>query len=121
MSVKLSEPKLCQVNENGEWEECKDGKISLRKLTANARQKDGRALIYEPVETSIDHIPIDRLVKEITDQTISEARKGRSETSIYITYIDHRKLLYRQVHELLNVLYEDFEEYFYILEAMLVE
>ena len=107
----FSEPKLCQVNENGEWEECKDGKVNLRKLTANACQVDGRRIIYEPVETSIDHIPIDRLVKEITDQAISEAQKGRSETSIYITYIDHRKLLYRQVHELLSVLYERLEKY----------
>lgn len=111
VSIKLSEQKLCQLNENGEWEECKDSKISLKTLTATSRQADGRRLIYEPVETSIDHIPIDRLVKEITDQAISEAQKGRSETSIYISYIDHRKLLYRQVHELLSVLYERLEKY----------
>ena len=61
----FSEPKLCQVNENGEWEECKDGKVNLRKLTANARQADGRPPIKTTVKTSINHLPIDEMVEKL--------------------------------------------------------
>ena len=112
VSIELSEPKLCQVNEDGEWEECKDGKISLRKLATVARQKDGRPPIEEPIETSIDHLPIDRLVKEITEKAISRAKNGQTETYIDIYYLDNQYLLYRQVHELLNVLYKRLEDMF---------
>lgn len=39
VSIELSEPKLCQVNKDGEWEECKDGKVSLRKSNCSTSKR----------------------------------------------------------------------------------
>ena len=111
VSIELSEPKLCQVNEDGEWEECKDGKISLRKLTNKVRKADGKFLISEPIETSVDHLPIDRMVKEITDKAVSKSQEGMNCASIDFS-IYHGDISDRQEYELLNVLYDKLSEIF---------
>lgn len=107
----LSEPKLCQVNEDGEWEECKDGKVSLRKLTNKVRKADGKFLISEPIETSVDHLPIYRMIKEITDKAVSKAQEGMNGASIDFS-IYHGDITDRQEYELLNVLYSKLSEIF---------
>lgn len=112
VSVKLSEPKLCQVNEDGEWEECKDGKISLRKLTNKVRKAEGKFLISEPIETSIDHLPVDRMIEEITEKVVSKAQEGMSEAHIDCIFICYLDVTDRQEYELLNVLYNKLSEVF---------
>lgn len=112
VSIELSEQKLCQVNENGEWEECKDGKISLRKLTNKACQEDGKFLISEPIETSIDHLPIDRMVKKITEEAVNKAQEGMSEAYADFLSIYNGDVTERQEYELLNVLYSKLSEVF---------
>lgn len=112
VSIELSEQKLCQVNENGEWEECKDGKISLRKLTANARQADGRPLIKTTVKTSIDHLPIDEMVEKIKDKALRNAQSGLNAVSTDFLFIYHNDTTDRQEYELLNVLYSKLSDVF---------
>ena len=111
VSIKLSEQKLYQLNEDGEWKECKDGKISLRKLTNKVRKAEGRFLISEPIETSIDHLPIDRIVKKITEKAVSKAQEGMNYTIIDFS-IYHGDISDRQEYELLNVLYSKLSEVF---------
>lgn len=111
VSVTLSEPKLYQVNEHDEWEECKDGKVSLRKLTNTVRKAEGKFLISEPIETSITHLPIDRIVKKITEKSVSKAREGMNCASIdFLIY--YGDITDRQEYELLNVLYSKLSEVF---------
>ena len=112
VSVKLSEPKLCQVNEDGEWEECKDGKISLRKLATVVRQKDGRPPIEEPIETNIDHLPIDSMVESLRDKALRNAQNGTNTANVDFLNIYYGSITERQEHELLNVLYSKFSEIF---------
>lgn len=109
----FSEPKLCQVNENGEWEECKDGKVNLRKLTANARQADGRQPIDgQPVKTSIDHLPIDEMVEKIKDKALRNAQSGLNAVSTDFLFIYHNDTTERQEYELLNALYSKLSDIF---------
>lgn len=112
VSIKLSEQKLCQVNEDGEWEECKDGKISLRKLATVARQSDGRPPIGEPIETSIDHLPIDEMVESLRDKALRNAQNGTDTANVDFLNIYYGSITERQEHELLNVLYSKFLEIF---------
>lgn len=112
VSIKLSEPKLCQVNENGEWEECKDDKISLRKLTANTRQADGRPPIKTTVKTSIDHLPIDEMVEKIKDKALRNAQSGLNAVSTDFLFIYHNDTTERQEYELLNALYSKLSDIF---------
>ena len=109
----FSEPKLCQVNENGEWEECKDGKVNLRKLTANARQADGRQPIDEqPVKTSIDHLPINIMIEEIKDKALRNTKDGLNKVYSEFVSISYNDVSDRQEYELLKVLYEKLGETF---------
>ena len=108
----FSEPKLCQVNKNGEWEECKDGKVNLRKLTANARQADGRPPIKTTVKTSIDHLPIDEMVEKIKDKALRNAKSGLNAVSTDFLFIYHNDTTERQEYELLNVLYSKLSNIF---------
>lgn len=112
VSIELSKPKLCQVNEDGEWEECKDGKVNLRKLTANARQEDGRPPIKTTVKTSIDHLPIDEMVKKIKDKALRNAQSGLNAVSTDFLFIYHNDTTERQEYELLNVLYSKLSDIF---------
>lgn len=112
VSIKLSEPKLCQLNENGEWEECKDGKVNLRKLTASARQANGRPPIKTTIKTSIDHLPIDEMVKKIKDKALRNAQSGLNSVSTDFLFIYHNDTTERQEYELLNVLYSKLSDIF---------
>lgn len=113
VSIKLSEPKLCQLNENGEWEECKDGKVNLRKLTASARQADGRQPIDEqPVKTSIDHLPINIMVEEIKDKALRNTKDGLNKVYSEFVSISYNDVSDRQEYELLKVLYKKLGETF---------
>lgn len=113
VSIKLSEQKLCQLNENGEWEECKDDKISLRKLTANTRQADGRQPIDgQPVKTSIDHLPINIMVEEIKDKALRNTKDGLNKVYSEFVSISYNDVSDRQEYELLKVLYEKLGETF---------
>lgn len=109
----FSEQKLCQVNVNGEWEDCKDGKISLRNLTAHARQVDGRQPIDEqPVKTSIDHLPINIMVEEIKDKALRNTKDGLNKVYSEFVSISYNDVSDRQEYELLKVLYEKLGETF---------
>lgn len=108
----FSEPKLCQVNENGEWEECKDDKVNLRKLTANARQADGRPPIKTTVKTSIDHLPVNIMVEEIKDKALRNTKDGLNKVYSEFVSISYNDVSDRQEYELLKVLYEKLGETF---------
>lgn len=108
----FSEETLCQLNENGEWEECKDGKINLGKLTANARQADGRPPIKTTIKTSIDHLPIDEMVKKIKDKALRNAQSGLNAVSTDFLFIYHNDTTERQEYELLNLLYSKLSDIF---------
>lgn len=112
VSIKLSEQKLCQLNENGEWEECKDGKISLKTLTTTSRQADGRPPLKDNIEISINHLPIDKMVQEITDKALSNAKSGMNRAYIDFYSIYNEDISYRQEYELLNILYSKLEDTF---------
>lgn len=112
VSTELSEPKLCQVNEDGKWEECKDGKVNLRKLTAHARQADGRPPIKTTVKASIGHLPIDEMVEKIKDKALRNAQSGLNEVSTDFLFIYHNDTTERQEYELLNVLYSKLSDIF---------
>lgn len=108
----FSEQKLCQVNANGEWEECKDGKVNLRKLTASARQADGKPPIKTTIKTSIDHLPIDEMVEKIKDKALRNAQSGLNAVSTNFLFIYHNDTTDRQEYELLNVLYSKLSDIF---------
>lgn len=112
VSIELSEPKLCQVNEDGKWEECKDGKISLKTLTATSRQADGKITLKGKIETSIEHFPIDRMAQEITDKALSNAKSGMDRAYTDFLSIRNSDISYRQEYELLSVLYKKLGETF---------
>ncbi|MBF1543662.1 MAG: hypothetical protein HXO06_00530 [Prevotella salivae] len=112
VSIKLSKPKLCQVNENDEWEECKDGNVNLRKLTANARQADGKPPIKTTIKTSIDHLPIDEMVEKIKDKALRNAQSGLNAVSTDFLFIYHNDTTERQEYELLNALYSKLSDIF---------
>ena len=111
VSIELSEPKLCQINEDGEWEECRDEKISLRKLN-KVRKADGKFLISEPIKTSIDHLPIDEMVEKIKDKALRNAQSGLNAVSTDFIFIYHNDTTERQEYELLNVLYSKLSDIF---------
>lgn len=112
VSIKLYEPKLCQLNENGEWEECKDGKVNLRKLTASARQADGKPPIKTTIKTSIDHLPINIMVEEIKDKALRNTKDGLNKVYSEFVSISYNDVSDRQEYELLKVLYEKLGETF---------
>ena len=112
VSIELSEQKLCQVNENGEWEECKDGKISLRKLTNKACQEDGRFQIVESIKTSVDHLPIDRMVETIKINALRSAKNGTNTAYASFISIYQNDITERQEYKLLNVLYSKLSDIF---------
>lgn len=112
VSIKLSEPKLCQLNENGEWEECKDGKISLRKLTNKACQKDGRFPIVESIKASVDYLPIDRMVETIKVNALRNAQNGNNTAYASFMSIYQNDITERQEYKLLNVLYSKLSDIF---------
>lgn len=85
--------------------------MNLRELTNKVRKSDGKFLISEPIETSIDHLPIDIMVEEIADKAVSKAQEGMSGTYIDF-FIYHGDITDRQEHELLNVLYSKLSEVF---------
>lgn len=85
--------------------------MNLREITNKARQEDGRFPIVESIKTSVDHLPIDRMVKEITEKAISKAKEGMNYTSIDFS-IYHGDITDRQEYELLNVLYSKLSKVF---------
>lgn len=85
--------------------------MNLRKLTNKVRKEEGKFLISEPIETSIDHLPIDRMVKKITEKAVNKAQEGMAGTSIDFS-IYHGDISDRQEYELLNVLYSKLSEVF---------
>lgn len=111
VSIKLSEQKLYQLNEDGEWKECKDGKISLHQLTATSRQADGRPPLKDKVNTNINHLPIDTMAKEITDKALSNAKSGMNRAYVDFS-ICNEDISYRQEYELLNILYSKLADTF---------
>lgn len=85
--------------------------MNLRELTNKVRKSEGKFLISEPIETDIDHLPIDRMVKKITEESISKAQEGMN-CAIVDFYIYHGDISERQEYELLNVLYSKLSELF---------
>lgn len=112
VSIELSEPKICQVNEDGEWEECKDGKVNLRKLANKVRKEDGRPTIDEPIKTSISHLPIDSMIESLRDKALRNAQNGTNAAYVDFLNIYYGRITERQEHELLNVLYNKLSEVF---------
>ena len=85
--------------------------MNLREIANKERKVDGRFLLSEPIETSVDHLPIDIMVKKITEKAVNKAREGMSGT--YINFFTcHGDITDRQEHELLNVLYSKLSEVF---------
>lgn len=85
--------------------------MNLRELTNKVRKEDGKFLISVPIETSIDHLPIDRMVEEITEKAVIKAQEGMNCASIDFS-IYHGDISDRQEYELLNVLYSKLSEVF---------
>lgn len=85
--------------------------MNLREITNKVRKEEGRFLISEPIETGIDHLPIDRMVKKITEKAVSKAQEGMAGTSVDFS-IYHGDISDRQEYELLNVLYSKLSEVF---------
>ena len=90
----------------------KDGKISLRKITNEKRQADGKLPINEQIDTNIDYLPIDRMVEIITDKVLSSAKDGSNTAHADFILIYHNGMTERQEYELLNVLYSRLSEMF---------
>ena len=85
--------------------------MNLRELTNKVRKAEGKFMISEPIETSIDHLPIDRMVEEITEKAVSKAQEGMNYASIDFS-IYHGDISDRQEYELLNVLYSKLSDVF---------
>ena len=85
--------------------------MNLRELTNKVRKAEGKFLISEPIETSIDHLPIDRMVEQITEKSVNKAQEGMNCTIVDF-YIYHGDITDRQEYELLNVLYSKLSEVF---------
>lgn len=86
--------------------------MNLRELTNKVRKAEGKFLISEPIETSIDHLPIDRMVKKITEEAVNKAQEGMSEAYADFLSIYNGDVTERQEYELLNVLYSKLSEVF---------
>lgn len=98
--------------EMSSMKQSEDNKISLRKITNEKRQVDGKSPITEQIDTNIDHLPINRMVEIIKDKILDKANDGMYEVYIDFFLIYHGDVTDRQEYELLNVLYSKLSEVF---------
>lgn len=86
--------------------------MNLRELTNKVRKADGRPPIEEPIEASIDHLPIDSMIESLRDKALRNAQNGTNAAHVDFLNIYYGRITERQEHELLNVLYNKLSEVF---------
>lgn len=86
--------------------------MNLRELTNKVRKADGRPPIEEPIESSIDHLPIDSMIESLRDKALRNAQNGTNAAHVDFLNIYYGRITERQEHELLNVLYNKLSEVF---------